>query len=169
VARIESDADYGGPGAGFTAALADGLAFNWEGTTLTSGGAARLDWVPSVGEHYDVEVVGRYDLRWTRTVDADDSAQEFSSRCQLLTLRADVVGSTDLRPFGHRLGWRAIAGYRRFLEGDLFDVRGLVQLGGALELDVGESLPACRTLSLNAGLVLGEDVTGWSLGIGASL
>lgn len=168
LARIESDADYSGPGAAFTAALLDGIAFNWDGLVLSGGGATRLDWTRPIGASRQLELIGRYDLRWAKTVDTDDAAQRFSNRIQLVTLRGDVTGATGLHPFGLPLGWRTIAGYRYFAEGSLFDARHLVELGGSLELGMGEQMKLVQRLSLNVGVFLGEDLRGLSLGISAS-
>lgn len=168
LARIESDADYSGPGAAFSAALLDGIAFNWDGLALSGGGAARFDWTRPLGGSRELELIGRYDLRWTKTVDTDDSAQRFSSRMQLATLRGDLTGGTGLSPFGLPLGWRTLAGYRRFVEGSLFGAQDLVELGGSLELDVGARLALVQRLSLNVAVFFGEDVRGLSLGISGS-
>ena len=167
LARIDSHADYDGPGASVSSALLDGIAFNWDGWTRSLGTAARIDWLQPLGEEHELELVGRYDLRWTETFDTDDVAQEFSSRLQLVTLRADVVGPTGFSAFGHPVGWRGMVGYRNFAEGDLFGVRHLVLLGGALELEA-EELPLGRTVSLSGAVIVGDDVKGFTLGVGVA-
>ena len=168
LARIENSTEYGGPGAAITAQILDGIAFNWNAYTVSEGGAIRLDWIRAIGKEYEIEVVGRYDLRWTQTFDTTDSAQEFSTRLQLLTLRADVLGPTGLSPFGHALTWRALGGYRHFLEGSPVDVRDFVLLGGALELDVAGILPFGRTISVNGGVIVGRKVSGYTVGAALS-
>jgi len=168
LARIESDADYEGPGAEFSRALFDGIAFNWDAVTLTRGGAARVDWKAPVDDRLELTLVGRYDLRWIDTLQEDDDAQDFSSRAQVLTFRGDLVGPTGLTMLGGPIDWRATAGYRSFLEGDLLGVRQFLQIGGALELDTSNSLPVCERLSLSAAVILGREVKGWALGIGFS-
>lgn len=168
LARIESDADYEGPGASTTSTLFDGLAFNWEAYTASWGGALRLEWDRDLGGERELELVGRYDLRWTETFEADDPAQEFTSRLQLATLRAQVGGPTTWQLAGHDVDWRAIAGYRYFVEGSLFDVEGFGLLGGALELDAGDELPVGRKVALNGAVLLGEDVLGFTVGVGLS-
>jgi hypothetical protein len=154
MARIENDANYGGPGATVSARVLDGIAFNWSALTVSGGGAVRVDWIRPLGKDYQFAVVGRYDVRWTETVDTDDRAQEFSSWLQLLTLRADVLGPTGLRLFAHSLSWRALVAYRRFIEGSLEGVvRDIVLFGGGLELDVTGSVPLVRAVSFNGGVI----------------
>ena len=164
VARIENHADYGGPGAASSAALFDGLAFNWNGWTVSRGGAARAEWDHPLGKDYELQVVGRYDLRWTQTFATDDRAQEFSDRLQLATLRADVVGPTGLKPFGRTLDWRTLAGYRHFIEGNIYDVRDVVLLGCGLEYDVQGTLPLVSRVSVKGGVILGQNISGYTLG-----
>jgi len=52
LSRIENDTNYAGPGAAATAALADGIAFNWDAMAFTYGGAGRVDWRRSLDEHH---------------------------------------------------------------------------------------------------------------------
>ena len=167
--RLENDTDYSGPGAAVTAAITDGIAFNWDSLVGTLGPAVRVDWTRPLGEDHRLELIGRYDLRWTETLEQDDPAQEFSSRSQLLTLRAELVGPTGWSLFEGPVGWRASAGYRGFLEGDLFGVDELIVLGGSLELDLGERLPVANLVRANAAAIFGDQLTGWSVGLGLSL
>jgi hypothetical protein len=167
VSRLENDAAYGGPGAAFTAGFADGIAFNWDALAVTTGVGTRADWLRPIGDEHELEVVARYDLRWTETVEADDPAQEFRTRTQLLTLRADLTGPTGIRLLDDELGWRTFVGYRRFLEGDLFDTRDLFQLGGSFELDLGERL-FDSGLTVDVSIIRGPGFTGWSAGVGFS-
>lgn len=168
LSHLKSDADYGGPGAAFTAAIADGIAFNWDALAILFGSAVRVDWKYPIDEDHTFSLLARYDLRWTNTLREDDKAQDFSARSQLLTLRTDLVGPTGLDVFGRRLGWRATAGYRRFVEGELFEVKDFVQFGGSLELDMADSVPLAHILSLDATVILGNDMVGWSVGLGLS-
>ncbi len=169
LSRIENEAGYAGPGAEVSALLLDGIGLNWDGWIVTGGGATRADWLLPLGESLELELVGRYDLRWTRTIESDDGAQEFSTRMQVATLRADVVGPTGLSLFDGALGWRVTTGYRHFLEGELGGAKDLVQLGGSLELDTGENLPVGSLVSVSFAMVWGKNLTGVSVGAGISL
>ncbi len=166
IAYIESDAEYAGPGAETSAAMFDGLAFNWDAWTASGGLALRLDWTHSLGKGYSVEIVSRYDLRWTQTIEHDDPAQEFTSRYQLFTLRSDIVGPTGLAILERTLYWRILAGYRAFMEGDLYGANHIVLLGSGLEYDINEILPIGSVLTVKGGVLIGADITGYTVGIG---
>lgn len=160
---VRNDTNYSGPGAAFTQALVDGLAFNWDAWTGSVGTGARVAWEKELNEDLDLELMGRYDLRWTRTMETDDPAQTFSERSQTLTLRADLVGPLPIDLSGGPLRWRATVAYRNFLESTLFDIRDFYSIGGGVELDHG--LPIGHTLSVQAAVILGKDLTGYSLGL----
>lgn len=164
-AHLENDSDYDGPGAPLTAALADGIAFNWDATVVITGAAARLDWRQRL-DALRLDVVARYDLRWLDVVQADDPAQDFTTRMQVATLRADLVGPTGWRLLDGAVDWRALAGYRGFVEGDLFGNRSLFEVGGALELRSADDLPLVDGLAVHASAFFGDDLRGWSVGVG---
>lgn len=174
IAYIDNDADYGGPGAATTAAIADGLAFNWESWAWGVGTAARLEYTREFGSFYDFTLLARYDLRWTETFATDDEAQEFGARSQIATLRADVTGpiwrgasiAGSHEDGRSALRWRATLGYRAFLEGDLYDTKNYVTLGGGLDLT--GALPLGGEANVEAGIILGDDVTGYYMGLGLS-
>ena len=163
IARIENDTDYSGPGAAATAALADGIVFNYDLWTWTAGPAGRIAWQKPLGDGIRLEVVSRYDIRWVGSLDEDDDAQEFTTRSQIGTVRADLTGPTGLQPFGGDLRWRATGAVRQFFEGDLWDSESIVQVGGALELEA--DLPIGRAIGIEAAAVIGDNVNGWILGM----
>lgn len=169
IAHVASDADYGGPGAAVTATLLDGLAFNWEAWTATVGGALRAAWSKQLDRGSQLELVSRYDVRWTRTLDVDDAAQRFSTRNQMLSLHAELRGDTDLRLFDAPIGYGCTLGYRRLLEGDGLGIEDVAVLGGSLEFLEGRIPRFPGSLSLSAALFVGQDLTGYSVGLGLSL
>lgn len=167
-AWMESDARYGGPGAAFSALLLNGLIFNWDGYTVSGGGAVRLDYIRLLGKAYKMEIATRFDARWTQSAGADDPALEFTSRADFFTLRGDIVGPTGLQISGQPLTWRSTAGCRVFVEGDMYDISAMGMIGGALELDTDNTLPLGPTVSLSAGFMFGDRVLGYTLGLGLS-
>lgn len=163
---VQNVADYSGAGAAVTSSLLDGIGLNWDVTTGMLGSGLRLDWERPLGDHHDLELVARYDLRFTRTLASDDPAQDFSTRGQFLTLRGDVVGPTGWVWNESPVGWRTTVGFRRLIEGDLFGVDHYAQLGGSLEWQPLPDLPG--DLSLSGAWIVGEDLTGWTVGVGLS-
>jgi hypothetical protein len=164
LAHIENDTHYGGPGAAAVAALADGIAFNWDALAATYGVAGRLDWRHAIDPQRSLELVGRYDVRWTETVVEDDEAQDFVARSQLVTLHGEYTAPTGLALHGQPVQWQASAAFRAFPEGDLFGVDHYVQFGGALLLPTGDALPLGSGVAFSAAVMLGEDVFGWTIG-----
>jgi hypothetical protein len=168
IAYIRSDADYKGPGAPTSQKILDGMIFNWSGWTAIWGGAIKFNWFHSLGRGYELEVVGRYDIRWTDTINSDNYIQEFSSHIQPITLRTDLVGPTCLTLFSRRLYWRALAGYRYFLDGSIFGTRQTILLGGGLEYDISDTIPFATRLHTRFGLIFGDNISGYTIGAGLS-
>ncbi|MCB9914952.1 MAG: hypothetical protein H6828_07355 [Planctomycetes bacterium] len=165
ISHYENDTQYLGPGAATTAALLDGLAFNWDGYAWTRGLAARVDWGRPVGDALELDVVGRYDLRWADSFHESDRAQAFSVRGQTASLHGELSGPTGLRVLDGALGWRATLAERSQLEDDLFGNRHLVMIGGALELDGTGAWSVPGTAVLSGAWITGPDLEGWSLGL----
>jgi hypothetical protein len=166
VARLESDADFGGPGAALTSALTNGIVFNWDAWLVSYGVAGRLDYITPITDTIDLELIARYDLRWTETISTDDAAQDFATSSQLLTLRADLTGPAHFTLFERAVDWRTTLGYRAMIDGDLYGSHHIVQVGGALEMS--QNLPLGSKLSLSTAVFFGDDVVGWSVGLGVS-
>lgn len=165
IAHLENDTDYAGPGAAATAAIADGIAFNWDALAFSYGLAGRAEWDRELTEQIDLSLVGRYDLRWTESLNEDDPAQEFSTRSQTITVRADLVGPTGLQLFERDVNWRTFVGGRHFLEGDFFDVEDFAEIGAGLETPT--SLVGSM-VSVTGAVLFGEDLVGYSMGVGIS-
>ena len=165
IAYIWNDTEYSGPGADTSSAIFDGIAFNWDGWAALGGFACRADWVRPLGRGYALKVVGRYDIRWTRTFDTDSSAQEFSDRLQQLTLRSDVTGPMGLTPLDRMLRWRLIAGYRYFFEDSLFENNDIVLLGAGIEYDITDMLPMGTSLGVKCDVMFGEGISGYTIGM----
>lgn len=165
LSRLENTARFAGPGAGVTAALTDGIAFNWDAMTMTYGGAVHAGWQRPLTERYRLEASGRYDLRWNDAFATDDPAQDFTARTQMLTLRGDLFGPAGFDLFDQAVEWQLTSAYRAFLEGDLFGVDGYVQLGASLLIHTGDKgLPGTGGFALGGALMLGENFEGWSFG-----
>ena len=166
VSRIENDARFTGPGAAVTAAFTDGIAFNWDALAATYGGALRAGWKTDLSSRHRLELAGRYDIRWTETLQEDDEAQDFVARSQLLTLRADLFGPTGAKLFERELDWQLSSAYRHFPEGDLFGVDGYAQLGASLLVHTGDlGVLDASGFALGAAVMLGDNFRGWTFGV----
>lgn len=170
LAYVDSDADYDGSGAELSAALFDGLFFNWNAWILTYGPGLRVDWQTPLSETVELETIGRYDLRFSNTLSSTDEAQDDEVTSQRFTLRGDVTGPTPLKIGGEELGWRGTLGYTWF-PGETADALGFnsfVSVGGGLELPLGDSIPVVSELTVSGALIFGNGVKGWTVGVGAS-
>ncbi|MFK7790267.1 MAG: hypothetical protein AB8C95_12340 [Phycisphaeraceae bacterium] len=163
IANLQSDADFGGIGSAFTAALTDGIVFNWDAWLISYGVAGRTDYIVPITEEISLELIARYDIRWSETISTDNAAQDFATTSQILTLRADLTGPTHMTLLNRPIDWRATLGYRNMIEGDFYDTHHIVQIGGALELS--NDLPLVSTLALSGAIFVGDDITGWSVGL----
>lgn len=170
LARVESEACYSGAGAQLVPSLLDGLFFNWNAWILTYGPGLRFDWREPLSETVALETLARYDLRRSTTLSSTDPVQDEPVTSQRFTLRGDVTGPTPVRISGELMRWRATLGFAAFPgeTGDALGFDSIVSVGGALELPLGDSLPLVSELSLSGALLFGPDVSGWTVGVGAS-
>ncbi|MBP8301357.1 MAG: hypothetical protein KA020_13405 [Planctomycetes bacterium] len=166
-AYIENTSYYTGPGAQLSSSLLDGLLFNWQQGSLSYGASFALEyngwetpsvkWMPSL----------RYDVRQSEPVFVDDPGLNVESTQQWLTARLAGTGPIAATwPFPDA-NWRLSFGYRRLL-GDSARPMGFedfYELGAGLEWQMPDALPLLSTATLHGALQLGEDVTGWTVGV----
>lgn len=164
---LENHARYGGPGAPVSAALLDGIVFNWHATTLAAGGALLLEHEVRLAEETTLTSLARYDVRWFDTVHATDAAQTSGAELQRMTLRTDLGAPVGLELLDGPLRWNTHFAYTRFLgsDDDGIGFADYFELGAGLASPI--PLPGGRSTALQlAGAVMyGEDVRGWTLGL----
>ncbi len=163
IAYVNNSADYGGPGAPLAAAIVDGIGLNWDSWVGGLGVAARGQWDRPLPNDLRSSFAARYDVRWVETLRSDDDAQDFSTTLQYVTARADLFGPTPLTLAGGDIEWQAFAGVKQFTEGDLFGVRRFFQVGAGLRLV--DALPLGGIASAKAVAIIGNDLTGFSVGL----
>lgn len=168
-AQIENTAYYGGPGAPVTAPLLDGLLFNWDQTNLSYGASGALDYRGWHGEQGGWLPTLRYDVRNSEPVLVDDPALDVSTTEQWVT--AQLVG-TGLLDAASADGWQwqLDVGYRRLL-GDSAEPLGFedfFEFGAGLRWPAPLGLAALDALTLHGAVQVGEDVRGWSFGVGVN-
>jgi len=162
LAHLENKATYVGDGADFTHAILDDIALNWNAWTVMYGAAGMAQWKRELEGDREFTLIARYDVRWTDSFHTDDRAQEFSARNQFATLRMDLTGPTGMEALGGMLRWRGTLGYREMVEGDLEGLDRYGTIGAGLEL-----LDAAPfRISLDAALIIGEEMYGYSVGLG---
>lgn len=168
LAYVTSDGDYAGPGTAFSRSLLDGILFDWHITELTYGGALALDHRITFDETRWLTSLLRYDIRSFDAVHASDDVPTERDSLQRLVARVEhelplglSIGGRDLRCNQH-------VTYLRFLGHDADEI-GFVDY---FELGLGLALPYAigptSGFSLSAVAIVGEDVTGWSIGGGVT-
>jgi hypothetical protein len=82
-----------------------------------------------------------------------------------------VSGDAGFTVAGQPVGWGARLGYKRLFEdaGDLIGFHDYFELGGRLELNTRDALPVLASVGLHGAVIIGEDVSGWTAGLSASL
>jgi hypothetical protein len=171
IAHVDSDARYEGAGATVAAALFDGILFNWEATYAIYGGSLLLrhagwQWgatklVPHV----------RYDLRRMDPLEVDDPAQDDSSTVQWLVGRLGCEGPTGWQVRGGSVDWLASIGFKAFDEesATALGFGEYLELGAGLRWGGGDLLPNWSQWQLTGAVFLGDDLTGWTLGVSLAL
>ncbi len=166
-ARVESDARYGGPGAAVTAALLDGILFNWDADYLIYGGTLLLR--REVWHWGSVTVAPelRYDLRRVDPLAVDDAALDEADTVQWLVPRLAFEGPTGWSWRDGDVAWVASLGGKVF-DRDTADAIGFgeyLELSAGLRWECQQDLPLLSRVGLNAALFYGDDVRGWTIGM----
>ncbi len=167
VAYVDSDARYEGPGAPLSSVLLDGILFNWDATYAIYGGSLLLrndGW-----QWGSVAVVPhlRYDLRRMDPIEVDDVSQDTESTVQWLVGRLGFEGPTGWTFRGRGVDWIGDVGVKVF-DDDTADVLGFgeyLEVGAGLQW-AGDELPSgVSKLKLTGAVFVGDDITGWTLGV----
>ncbi len=166
--RVEDDTDFTGPGAARLGRATRGVLFNWRTDELIYGPAVKLDHATQLGADIGFEGTARANLILAETLDASHPALEGSSEAVVLTAHGELDGPTGATIAGRELRWLAFAAGTAFGAdaADSLGIDGFVELGAGLEIVDRSILPqiALEGASLRASVILGDGVTGWSLG-----
>lgn len=169
-AHVDNRTRYSGPGAATTAALADGIVFNWRGIYSIAGLSATLQHRPWLWRGVAFEPLLRLDGRVTTALDADDAAQEGSTHSGWAVARLGARGDLGAQVAGSPLRWSSHLGYKRFLDdtADLLGFRDYLEVGAGLSLGTQGRLPLLSEVGVDLAFIAGEEVSGWVFGLSAS-
>jgi hypothetical protein len=138
------------------------------------GGSLVLAWYDYRAEH-EFEAELRYTQMRLETLDTNVSGFRVRSDNATIGLWTRYRWPSGREAFGRPLRWVAEGMYSQFLldQRDVLGFNSLLKVGGGIELDVGrQEIGAfgifAQRLRLMARVVVGEDVTGYSLGLGMS-
>lgn len=166
-AHVQSDASYEGPGAPVSAALLDGILFNWDATYAIYGGSVLLrndGW-----QWGSARVLPRlrYDLRRMQPLVVDDPVQDEVSTVQWLVGRLGFEGPTGWQFGDGGVDWLADVGAKVF-DPEAAKALGTghyFEVGGGLRWACDEALPGLSSATLNGAVFYGENFSGWTLGV----
>ncbi|MFO1038857.1 MAG: hypothetical protein U1E45_18610 [Geminicoccaceae bacterium] len=164
--RLEGDANVEGPFAAEIDEAARGLITDMHIDTLLLGGAieAAATFRPTATIEIGAEV--RYDHFYADNVAASDGALESSNDFGVLTSRLQVDGPLPLTLFGQGTRWIGFTGYTWLPDSkDALDFDQFFEVGAGLAVMNADVVRGVSGLSLRGSLILGQDVSGWSLGL----
>ena len=164
---ISQDSKFSGPGGQILDAASDGFLFNLHENVALTGGAVELEHRRDVGS--DLKLTGniRYNQLFAETFQASDDLLETSGTFGVLTAFARLDGPLPFQAFGRDLRWITFASNStltgtssRSIGFDYF-----FELGGGLEVVDDQVIRGIEGVSLQASALLGDRVTGWSVGV----
>ncbi|MGE0143086.1 MAG: hypothetical protein AB7I19_05260 [Planctomycetota bacterium] len=170
LAHVSNDADYSGPGAAVTELLLDDIVFGWSGLVVTWGGSLALRSRRLELGSLEARLVARFDRRYSQTAQGDSPAMDGVGRADWISVRGDLEGELPWSIGERRLRWLAEAGYRRLL-GDAAELLGyeeFFELGGGVRLPLPDGFPVIGGIEARATVLMGPDVSGWSIGMSVS-
>ena len=160
-AHTDDDADLDGPGASAHEPVLDGILLNFTADELLYGGAIEIEHERTVGG-LELTISARYNHLWGTTLDASDEALEGDTDFGIFT----AATSLPISALGRELRWIAFVTHSRFpgLSGDALGFDYFFELGGGLELVDRGIVTGIEGVSLRASYILGDNVTGFSVG-----
>ena len=164
LAQLKNDTDYNNDISERAAPILDGLLFNWEVTSLVTGGAVAAAWKGDIGP-VNLETIARVSLNYLETISATDQVQEFSTWVTTLDLRATLSGGLGVSLWGAPLGWQLLQDYTH-LPGTQSDGLGIdhyFETGAALTADISKAGWLVQSLRLGGSVIYGHNVGGWSV------
>jgi hypothetical protein len=164
--RVEDDSTFSGPGAATLDGLTRQILFNYSVDELLYGAALELNYKHALAGDIDVQGKLRYNQLFADTLDASDPALEGNGNFGVLTAFVQFDGPTPAKLFGRDLRWIGFAANSTFF-GDSADALGFdyfFELGGGIELVDRTVLKGVEGVSLRGSALLGNGVTGWSIG-----
>lgn len=164
--HVESDAKYSGPGSAITAALLDGILFNWDATYGVYGATVLVRHPGWQWREVAFSPQLRYELRVFEPLQVDDATQDESNTMHSVVARLGAEGPTGWNVRGGDLRWVADVAGKVFdrSAAEALGFGGYVEFGAGLHWDAVDRLPVLSEIGLDAAVFVGDDLFGWTVG-----
>ncbi len=165
---FENESDFSGPGSDVFYQILNGIATDWEVDTYTYIGSLQVDYEREI-VGMELTLIGKISYLFTQFDHHDEILNDFDSEDTILSSRLDLEDSFGFDLFGWEMGWKTFIGHYRF---DLTDSKlmGVVkyynEVGGYLTTTPDKPILGASSARLGISYIFGEDITGYSIGIG---
>lgn len=164
---IKNDADFSGAHAELMKEATRGILFDFDVHSVLLGGAAELGYDRRFAE--GLRLTGN--LRYNHFVDigvaASDSALKETGDFGVLTGGAELSGPTPVTLFGRELRWIGFTNGTGFVgqQSAALGFQYFFEIGGGVQLVDREVVRGLEGVSLRSSAIVGENVTGWTIGL----
>jgi len=169
-ARIESDTHFFGPNAAAFQEATRGVLADVQIDSILLGGGLMLEHIREIAPDTNLTASLRYNRITDINYSASDPSLESTNRFTASTAKVEVKGPTGMTLLDYPLRWIAFTGGTWMMgrHRNALGFNSFAELGGGIELEDDTLLRGLEGVSLRASALVGERVTGWSLGISLS-
>jgi hypothetical protein len=166
-AHVSDDTKVRGPFSDELSEAAADFLFDIEIDSYQVGAALEVEYQRPLSSDINLLTNARYNYLYSEVYDASDSVLETDSDFGVFTARAELDGPTGTTAFGRELRWIGfLAG--TYLPGSQSDTLGFdsfVEIGGGIEVVDRGVIEGIEGVSVRASGIVGNNVTGWSVGL----
>lgn len=168
--RIESDARFSGVAAPVLAQVTRGMLTNVSLDSLLIGGAVAALHERDLGRQMTLQVGLRFNQIADIGLSASDPAFNITNGFSVATASVELKGPTGFEVGSLSVRWIAFASGTWVLgqNSDALGFSRFAELGEGLEFADGQLLPGVSAVSLRGSGIVGDGVTGWSVGVKVS-
>lgn len=166
-AHVSDDAKVRGPYSDELSEAASDFLFDVDIDSYQVGAALQVEYQRPLANDINLAANARYNYLYSDVYNASDSVLETNDDFGVFTARAEFDGPTGQTVFGRDLRWIGfLAG--TYLPGSQSDALGFdsfVEIGGGLEFVDPNVIQGIEGVSLRASGIVGDNVSGWSVGV----
>ncbi|WP_027133667.1 hypothetical protein [Geminicoccus roseus] len=163
---IGQDSQMSGPGAALLEETTEGFLFNLHGNVALAGAALQANYRREIGGGVHFAGNLRYNQLFAETFAASDDVLKTSSTFGVFTALGELNGPLPGQVFGRDLRWIGFVANSSF-PGNASDSLGFdyfFEFGGGIEIVDDQMVDGIDGISLRASALVGDGITGWSVG-----